>query len=93
MESIPKEIKIKIIEKLLGYEVMRIDNPKVTIPEFKFIITSVKIKGNFRIKKAQWFRIAKDLERENIIRLHGTTPIEIIYKKPLIEKIKDSMTF
>lgn len=93
MESIPKEIKIKIIEKLFGYGFMRIGNPKVTIPEFKYIITRIQTKGNFRIKKAQWFRIAKDLERENIIRLHGQNPIEIIYKKPLIEKIKDSLTF
>jgi len=72
---------------------MRIDNPKVTIPEFKFIITSVKMNGNFRVKKAQWFRIAKDLERENIIRLHGTNPIEVIYKKSLGSRLKDSLTF
>lgn len=93
MESIPKEIKIKIIEKLFGYDFMRIGNPKITIPEFKFIITRIQTKGNFRVRKAQWFSIAKDLERENVIRLHGTNPIEIIYKKSLASRIKDSLTF
>ena len=92
MEKIPLEIKVKIIEKLLGYSIIRIGNPRITIPEFKFAITSVKMNGNFRLKKAQWYRIAKELESEKIIKLHGTTPIEIIYKKPLIEKIKESLT-
>lgn len=84
--EIPEEIKTKIIEKIQGMAYIRFLNKQkinITIPEFKFIISSVKMKGNskFRIKKNQWFYLAKELEKEGLIKLHGFNPIEIKIKK------------
>jgi hypothetical protein len=92
--NIPVEIKIKIQEKLYGMAYVRsLENypPKITIPEFKFIITSVKLKDNFRIRKNLWFKMAKEFEKQGILKLHGTNPIEIIIRKPLAEHIRESL--
>ena len=75
MEKIPDEMKIKIIEKMRGMVYVRSLEklePKITIPEFKFIIASIKLKGNsiFRLKKENWYDLAIELEKENVIRLY-----------------------
>ena len=46
--------------------------PIVTIPEFKFML------GTFRIKEGQWFSIAKYLEDEGYMQLHGGNPMVVV---------------
>lgn len=73
--EITKEIKIKIVGKLYGIYIIKNlqrEKTKITIPEFKFIL------GSFKIKKKNWFSIAKELEKDEIIKLHGGNPIEIL---------------
>jgi hypothetical protein len=75
MEKIPDEIKVKIIGKVLGMFYVRSlekQNPNITIPEFKYIIT------RYSLKKKQWFILAKELEKDGIVKLHGGNPIEIL---------------
>jgi hypothetical protein len=67
LEKIPDEIKIKIMGKMLGMVYVRSLedlNPRITVPEFKFII------GSFRIKKGNWYAIAKEFENEKFIKLY-----------------------
>jgi hypothetical protein len=66
MERINEDVKIKIIEKLHGMVLIRSlenTNPKITVPEFKFII------GVYRIRKEDWYVFAKELESEKVIKL------------------------
>jgi len=85
-KKIPLETKNKLIGKLYGIYLLRSINekPKITVPEFKFMI------GVLKIKKKQWFYIAKELEKDGIIKLHGNRNIEI--QKEFIKKIKSSLT-
>lgn len=75
METIPTEIKIKIVGKIKGIFIVKNlhdQKPRITIPEFKYIIT------RYSLRKTQWFVVAKELEKDNIIKLHGGNPIEIL---------------
>lgn len=57
-------IRSKIISKLYGMALMRFldsEKPVITIPEFKFII------GSWKIKKKHWFKFLKELERDGIV--------------------------
>lgn len=72
--AITPEIREKIIEKIYGMGIVRSMNGQktsITIPEFKFILSG------WRIKKKLWFRIAKDLEKDNLIKLRCHCPIII----------------
>lgn len=65
---IEPEIREKIIAKIYGMGIVRGLNGQkssMSIPEFKFII------GRWRIKKKMWFKIAKDLEKENLIEMRA----------------------
>jgi hypothetical protein len=75
MEKIPDEIKIKIIEKIRGMVYVRKLEQlpsEITISEFKYIIT------RYSIGKKQWFQLARELEKNDVIKLHGWHPIEVL---------------
>lgn len=72
--NIDEDTMIKIIEKLNGFYLTKktlLEEPRLAIPEFKFVI------GVFKVQKSQWYPLAKRLEGEGYIRLHGMNPIEI----------------
>lgn len=76
--DIPDKIKIKIQEKLYGMAYVRKLEKlpsEITISEFKYIIT------RYSIKKKHWFKLAKNLEKDGIIKLHGWHPIEVNIRK------------
>lgn len=68
------EVKEKIIQKIYGMAIIRKMNgekPKISIPEFKFILSG------WRIKKKMWFKIAKELERDSMVELRRNCPMII----------------
>lgn len=74
---IPKETRIKILEKIYGICYVRMLESKkaeITIPEFKFII------GVYRINKEEWFKLAKAFESEKIFKMHCRNSIEVNIK-------------
>lgn len=71
---ISAEVKEKIISKIYGMGIVRSMNggePSMSVPEFKFII------GSYRVKKKNWFKIAKEFEKEGIIILRAFRLIRI----------------
>jgi hypothetical protein len=83
LEDIPDETFKKIVSKVMGQAYMRYleyRKPIVTIPEFKFII------GTLRVKKSNWHKIAVHLEEEGYVRLHGGNPIVVILASREIPK-------
>ena len=74
---IPEETRIKILEKIYGIcYVRKLESKKaeISIPEFKFII------GVYRVKKEEWFNLAKEFEKEKIFTLHYQNPIGVNIK-------------
>lgn len=47
---------------------------EITIPEFKFIIT------RYSVKKSNWFKVAKMLEKQGYIKTHYQNSIEVNMK-------------
>ncbi len=66
METISIELEIKIIEKIRGiYLIKKLsgERPFITVAEFKFII------GTYRIKKQNWFDLAKEIEKKGLVEV------------------------
>jgi hypothetical protein len=75
VEGVKAEVLEKIISKLMGQAYVRYleyKKPIVTIPEFKFMI------GTYRIKKSNWYHIAKHLQDEGYIHLRRNNSFIVI---------------
>lgn len=82
MEKISDEIKVKIIEKIYGMVYVRsleTQDSKITIPEFRYIV------GVLRIGRKDWFKVAKELEKDGIIKLHRNRYLEVLRNKAFVK--------
>lgn len=84
MDSLDKEVKEKIIGKLVGMAFMRLlggEKCRVSNSEFRFII------GEYRISKKDWFHVLKILEKDGVVKYVKFRYIQVLLSPKLLERV------